>query len=445
MNRKLRGLIFTIPGIIIGAAGATSCNKIADAASSVSDAACGPCGTLASGDFSVSGDAHLDGFFQAVGNLQNATASIQGDFQANILALASVYGVDTSGGYSASMVDSVIAKIKSDVSTNLSGGLKVVYKSPSCQADVNVSVQAQAQCEAKAGCTGMVNPGNVSVKCNGQCSGGCSGKCSGDLSCTVTAPTVNCNGNCEGTCEFSAAASCDGTCNGKCSGTCSATDANGNCQGTCSGMCTGSCDLKAAGKCTGTCHGSCHVNQGDAQCMGSVQCNGSCDAQCSGGCQGDFDPPSAHVNCNASADCQAQAKAQAKASLTCQPPRLDIAYNFNAGVSASAQADFVARLDQVKVRAAAIVQGAARMSALVTGKVDGQVVFDPSPVDDITNSVKGFFSADAFANLKIPLGRLDCVVPAFKEAADDLASVATGTADTITAQAKFVTYITTGS
>ncbi|HEX4338922.1 MAG TPA: hypothetical protein VH062_23610 [Polyangiaceae bacterium] len=445
MNRKLRGLIFTVPGIIIGVAGATSCNKIADAAGDISAAACGPCGTIASGDFSVSGDAQLDGFFQAVGNLQNATASVQGDFQANIVALATAYGVDATAGFDASLTDKVIAAIKADVSANLDGGFKIAYKAPACQASVDVAVSAQAQCEAKAKCDVKVNPGQASVKCSGTCSGGCSGSCSGDLSCTVTTPTVDCEGTCEGSCELSAAASCDGTCHGKCSGTCSATDANGDCQGSCTGMCTGSCEFKAAAKCMGTCHGSCHVNQGSAQCTGSVQCSGKCDAQCSGGCQGDFEPPSASASCDASAKCQAQAKAQAKASLQCQPPRLDLDYGFKAGVKASAQADFVARLGVLKVRAGAIVQGAARMTALVTGKVDGNVVFSPSPVDDLTASIKGFASADAIAHLDIPAGRLGCVVPAFVEAGTDIGNIASTTADTISAQAKFVGYITTGS
>jgi hypothetical protein len=210
-------------------------------------------------------------------------------------------------------------------------------------------------------------------------------------------------------------------------------------------MCTGSCEFKAAAKCTGTCHGSCHVNQGSAQCKGDVQCSGKCDAQCSGGCQGDFDPPSASANCSASADCQAQAKAQAKASLTCQPPRLDIDYGFKAGVKASAQADFIARLGQLKVRSAAIVQGAARMSALVTGKVDGQVVFMPSPVEDLVASVKGFASVDAVAHLDIPAGRLGCVPKAFGAAVTALGDIGTSTKDTLVAQGKFVGYITTGS
>jgi hypothetical protein len=440
MNRKFRGLIFTIPGILIGAIGATSCNKLAEAAGEV----CGPCGSIASGDFSVSGDAQLDGFFQAVGNLQNATASIQGDFQANVLALATVYGVDAKAGFSAALVDSVIAKIKADVSANLQGGINVNYKPPACQASLDVAVEAQAKCEAKADCKVDVKPGQASVSCKGSCSGSCSGKCSGDLSCTVTAPTLNCSGKCEGTCELSAAASCDGTCHGKCSAGCSATDANGDCQGTCTGMCMGSCEFKGQADCKGTCHGSCHVNQGDAQCTGSVQCSGSCDADCSGSCQGDFEPPSASANCDASAKCTAQAKAQAKASLECTPPRLDVTYGFKAGLTASAQADFTARLAELKVRAGAIVQGSARLTALINGKVDGKVVFDPAPLDELKTSVQGFVSADAVAKLDIAPGRLLCVPKAFGEAVTAIGDVAGSVGDTITAQGKFVAAITGG-
>jgi modification target Cys-rich repeat protein len=444
MNRKLRGLFFTVPGIIIGVAGATSCDKLADAAGDLNKEICGECGTIANGDFSVSGDAQLDGFFQAVGNLQNATATVQGDFEGNILALANVYGVGQAS-FDASLTDKVIAAIKADVSANLQGGFNVVYKPPACQASVDVAVQAQAKCEVKGGCDAKVNPGHASVKCEGTCTGTCMGTCSGEASCTVTAPTVNCEGTCEGSCELSAAAMCDGTCHGKCNGTCSATDGNGQCQGSCTGgTCEGSCELKAAAKCTGTCHGSCHVDQGSAQCKGSVQCSGKCDADCSGSCEGSFEPPSASASCDASADCQAQAKAQAKASLECQPPRLDINYGFKAGVKADAQAEFTARLAQLKVRAGAIVQGAAKMTALVTGKVDGKVVFDPSPVAELTASLKGFANADAVAKFDIPKGRLLCVVPAFIEAGKALGDVATTTGNTVSAQAKFVTYITTG-
>jgi hypothetical protein len=445
MNRKLRGLFYTIPGVLLGAAGASSCSELASALPS-SEGICGPCGTVATGDFSISGDAKLDGFFAAVGSLQNATASIQGDFEANILALAAVYNVNASAGFSAALVDQVIAAVKADITANVQGSLTVNYKPPQCSADVNVSGQAQAQCEAKGGCDAQVTPGSVSVKCEGTCSGKCSGECTGSASCVVKAPTVNCEGTCEGTCELSAAATCEGTCHGTCNGTCSATDANGQCQGSCTGgTCAGSCELKAAAKCTGTCHGSCVVEQGSAQCTAEAECKGSCSADCSGGCTGKVTPPSASASCDASAKCNAQASAQGNASLKCSPPSLDLSYGFKAGVNAAAQASFVARLGEFKARGTAIVQGAARLTALVDGKIDGKVVINPSPLAELKASVQGFASLDAIGSFDIPPGRLDCVVPAFAKAVTGLGEVATGVAGTISAQAKVVTLVTTGA
>jgi hypothetical protein len=400
---------------------------------------------VAQGDVSISGDAKLDGFFTAVGSIQNATAAIQGDFEANVLALAAVYKVDASAGFSANLVDQVLAAVRADVTANVQGGLTVTYKPPQCSADLNVSVQAQAQCEAKAGCDAQVKPGSVSVTCKGQCSGGCKGTCSGSASCVVKAPTLNCEGTCEGTCEMSAAGACDGTCHGDCSAGCSATDANGKCQGTCTGQCTGSCELKAAAKCTGTCHGSCTVDSGSTQCAAGAECHGSCDGECSGGCEGTAEPPSASVNCDASADCKAQASAQANASFECSPPSLALTYGFKAGVAANAQAEFVARIGQFKAHGAAIVQGAARLSALVDGKIDGKVVIDPSPLAALKASVQGFASADAIGSFNIPPGRLPCVIPAFTDAVSGLGKVATTVAGTVSAQAKFVALVTTGA
>jgi hypothetical protein len=117
MKRKLHGLFYTIPGVLIGVVGASSCDKVTDAIGDVAGDICGPCGEIAKGDISISGDAKLDGFFTAVGSLQNATASINGDFQANIMALASVYGV-TATTFSASVVDDVITAIKADITAN---------------------------------------------------------------------------------------------------------------------------------------------------------------------------------------------------------------------------------------------------------------------------------------------------------------------------------------
>jgi len=121
---------------------------------------------------------------------------------------------------------------------------------------------------------------------------------------------------------------------------------------------------------------------------------------------------------------------------------LDLSYGFKAGVTANAQASFVARLGEFKARGAAIVQGAARLTALVDGKIDGKVVINPSPLAQIKGSLEGFASADAIGSFNIPPGRLPCVVPAFTAAVSGLGTVATGVAGTISAQAKFVGYIT---
>src|SRR5262245_57102034 len=170
MNRKLSGWNYlTVPALIAGGFASSGCDKAAEAAAE----ACGPCGTIATGDFSVSGDARLDGFFQAVGTLSNATATIKADFDSNIAALAGLYNIDVSAGVDAAAVDKVIAAIKGEVTANVTGGLSVQYKPPECKASISVAVQAEAQCEAKAGCDVQVQPGEVSVKCEGQCSGSC--------------------------------------------------------------------------------------------------------------------------------------------------------------------------------------------------------------------------------------------------------------------------------
>ena len=105
----------------------------------------------------ASGDAKIDGFFQAVGTLQDATASVTGDFQGNILALATVYGIDVKGGFTAKMVDAVIAAAKANISANVTGRATVNCKPPACQASVDVAARAQAQCEVNGGCAANVS------------------------------------------------------------------------------------------------------------------------------------------------------------------------------------------------------------------------------------------------------------------------------------------------
>lgn len=424
---------------------------------------CGPCGTIASGSLSISGSAKLDGFFNATGQLNAAVAQIRGQFEADIRALASVYAsIDESLVVTAdtkidgAFVGKLVAVIKADFSASLDGGIQIVYKAPECRANVNIAVDAQAKCEVQGGCKVEADPGSVKVECKGGCSGSCEGTCSGEASCAVRAPSIACEGKCEGSCTIEAGAMCDGTCRGECAGNCSVMDANGQCAGSCDAECKGTCELKAAAKCEGTCNGTCLVEPGSASCTAEAECRGSCEGTCSGSCSGEATPPSASADCDASADCKAQASAQASASLECTPPSLDIGYRFAANLKGSGslagksqaelQGAFVARLGELRVRGAAVLQGAARLSALITGEIDGKVVFDPAPLAQITASLNGVVQAGAEGELfaDVPKGRLLCVIPAMQEAVKALASVGTEAQATIEGQVMFASVFQAG-
>jgi hypothetical protein len=113
-------------------------------------------------------------------------------------------------------------------------------------------------------------------------------------------------------------------------------------------------------------------------------------------------------------------------------------------VNAEAQAQFIARLGELKVRGAAIIQGAAKYEALITGTVDGEVVFAPSPLAQLETSVRGFARASAIADFEIAPGKLPCVVPAFEQAITIVGELGDNTATTLEAQADFVAAFTGG-
>jgi hypothetical protein len=397
---------------------------------------CGPCGDIATGQLSISGSAQLDGFFTAVGDLQGASATLRGNFEGEIRALAAIYG-RADAEINAELVSALVADIRADINASVSGSFRLQYQPPRCSANLDVAVEAQAQCEVQADCQVEASPGNVSVQCTGECTGSCSGSCEGgSVSCTPPGGSLNCDVGCEGECAFETAAACDGTCNGACDGECTLVDANGQCQGECTGNCDGSCEFRAMAQCEGTCHGECHASVTPPECEAQpVTCSGQCMGECSGGCAGDFTPPSASAECDASADCEAQASARAEANLECTPPSLDFGFELNAGLDANARAQFLARLDAVRVHLAGALQAAAQAQALVTGEINGEAVFTPSPVARLQGSMEGFVSGgvDGFVELDIPPGRLPCVIPAFTSAISALGDV--GTDLSFTAQA----------
>jgi modification target Cys-rich repeat protein len=449
MRKKAIGVLSMIAPAVLGAVTAGGCDKVADAADTLGGAfeeVCGPCGLVSQGDIGISGNAKVDGFFSAVSSLNDSFVQINGSFEARIDNLIAAFGVEVAANASLSAkVDALKAEINAQITANASGGVAINYVPARCEANVNVAVDAQAKCEVKGGCQAMVDPGEVSVTCEGTCSGSCEGTCTGGFECDVSAG-AECSGECSGSCELDAAAACNGTCRGTCSGTCSAQDSMGNCAGQCDGMCEGTCELSAAAECQGTCHGSCKV-EAQADCEGEApKCSGSCMGECKGSCTGKATPPSVAANCDASADCKAQASAQASAKLVCTPPTLDIGYQFNADLDASAQASFSAKMAALKLEGVAIVQGFANLTALIDGKVDGVVVINPPPLVQIRTSVQGLISAGANGDLvaDMPAGRITCALAGFSDAVSILGTVGTTAATSISTQGSFVTSLTTG-
>jgi modification target Cys-rich repeat protein len=383
---------------------------------------CLPCGSISAGQVTASGNAQLDGFFIAVADLQGASSTLRANFEGELQALGAIYG-RAGATVDGDFVAGLIADIRADINGSVSGSFRLQYQPPRCSANVNVAIDAQAQCEASAQCDVSATPPSAAVECSGSCSGSCSGGCSGSISCTPPGGSVGCDVGCEGECALEAGGACEGTCRGQCDMGCSAevTNAQGDveCQGTCEGTCTGSCELTAMATCEGTCHGTCHAMVTPPECEAQpITCNAECMGMCEGGCAGDFTPPSASADCEASADCQAQASARAEANIECTPPSLEFGFELDASLDANARAQFLARLDLVRVHLAGALQAAAQARALIEGEIDGEVVFDPSPVARLTGSLEGFVSGgvDGFAELDIPPGRIACVIPAFSEA-----------------------------
>src|SRR5689334_14341549 len=97
MKKYLYGLGALVAPSLIGAMVVVGCGE--DGADGIpgGEDLCGDCGTIATGDVGISGDARLDGFFKALSNMQNATVTIQTDFEGNIRALAALYDIELTG------------------------------------------------------------------------------------------------------------------------------------------------------------------------------------------------------------------------------------------------------------------------------------------------------------------------------------------------------------
>ena len=304
-------------------------------------------------------DASVDAFNKAAGELETAAVALENKWLSVCMELDTELKLDTSGVNSADPIDKQVnvacgllnARIASALAKGVTVTLDVAY---SCDADLSIQGNCEANCYAAASCdvAAKCEPGKLVVDCNGTC----------DAECDITAPSVTCSGVCQGTCEADITATCtgqcagscdaptwegtcdagctasfSGTCGGVCNGTCDGTATTGGSDGNCAGKCEGSCAAKASGTCKaqctgnysgGTCSGKCTgkcSTTGGASCSGT--CHGTCQvtggAKCTGECHGhcsaEVAPPrcTGHLDCTVDANCQASCQAQASAKVTC--------------------------------------------------------------------------------------------------------------------------------
>lgn len=299
------------------------------------------------GKFNVSGIAEVDAFFSAtldVSGAMNATAS---GIEAELTALYALVGAEVGGDFKAAL--------DAKLSGYITGELRVKAEPARCEASLDITAKAAAECDVEA------TPGSVEVKCEGSCDIDASAQAdcaaSGGLTCKGTAPNLACEGSCQGGCQLDIAASCEGTCKGQCDGS--------NFEGRCMGMCQGECDLGAGGSCEGSCTGSCEYTppSGSCEADAQVRCSASAEAnvECKGGCDGKATPPMVK------AECKATVEAKAEASVQCYPPSLTLDYELAAGVmgDVQAEAEFKAFISNFKLRYAALLASIKRADGLI--------------------------------------------------------------------------------
>ncbi|MCA9704415.1 MAG: hypothetical protein KDK70_01045 [Myxococcales bacterium] len=376
------------------------------------------------GQASISGVASIDAFFGAALDLDATMRGVSGELRAELDAIGASVGL--SPGASGAELS---AAIDAHLGLYVDGGLTIDYQPPRCQASVEATLSAAAECDVEA------DPGQLTVSCSGSCAAeaGVEVDCGAEatLMCEGTAPNLECSGTCSGSCvaDLTAAASCDGTCRGTCEAGGSTMDGF---EGRCNGMCTGECavDVSAGASCSGRCEGSCEYTAPEGGCEASAtahcEANAGASIECDAGCEGTAEPP------QVSAECEASVDAKASASLECTPPTLAFGFQFNGAAQGDlqAQAEFRAWLEgfrghfgailALRARGEVVAEAAGNLAAAASGAVQGAV-------DDLSAS----------GDLKASVGAA-CALGQLPAAADALASSSGALAGNLTASAEVV-------
>ncbi|EDM75206.1 hypothetical protein PPSIR1_41054 [Plesiocystis pacifica SIR-1] len=412
----ISGLAITAPGCDVAEDLAKQCGLVC------------PDNGIAEGNASISGVVSIDAFFGAVIAVRDAAATVSGNVRGELEGIAASLEIE---GYQELSFDELALAVQGGLQAkfeaNLEGGLTISFEPPRCQANVDIAVQAAAECDVD------VDPGMIEVQCMGSCevSAEVAAQCEaeGTLECTGKAPDFSCSGTCSGSCQLDVAAGCSGTCSGTCSGECSAcvggeceTDGMGNitnCAGSCSANCEGTCELEAGGECGGRCEGECTYMPAEGGCEAgaTAKCDVSAmaDVECQGGCEGDVQPP------EVSAECQASVEAKAEASVECTPPSLSVEFQFAAGLDADAQAEFKIWLEGFKTRFAAMAAASAKLdgvSVALEGLLSASVDLIPNVIADL--EAEGGLDLSATIGLSCALTEAEFVGEALAGATTDV-------------------------
>ncbi|MBL4683364.1 MAG: hypothetical protein JKY37_02150 [Nannocystaceae bacterium] len=432
MKRQHRNYLgLTTLGLTLGLGGATLQGCEADGLAGDLAEQCGldvncTAGGFAEGKSSISGIASIDAFFGAAIDLNAAMVGLSGALRADLDAIGASVGLE-SGSTGAELKGAM----QGHLAGYIDGGLTIDYQPPRCQASVEASVSAAAECDVD------VDPGEVSAKCSGSCEAeaGVAASCSGDaeLKCSGTAPGFDCStGVCSGSCvaEFTAGDECKGTCRGTCDGEGGPNGFEGRCDGDCEGVCA--VDMSAGGECEFSCQGSCEYTAPDGGCEATA--SASCEAkagaaiECDARCEGTVEPPSV------SAECEATVDAKASASVTCTPPTLAFKFEWSAEVAGdlNAQAEFRAWLEGFRGHFAGLL--AARVEAELIG--DAAVALVASAEGALRGTIEDLSTSGdlkATVGAKCALGELPLAASALADASGSLSANLSATVEVVSA------------
>ena len=406
------------------------------------DCECGPCASVANGEWRVTTVPWLDLTFKSFLTLDDRVRSIKKNHRASLERLADAFGVNVVEDMLISDLTAQLkAAIENQITAGVDGDLLVSYRGALCYASTAKAAEIQYHCEERSGCDMTVDLetcgfDDASVSCEGMCVGGCSGGCEG--SCGVQVSGSGCAGECYGTCLLSTADTCDGTCIGECAGQCSLVDPGGNCHGSCGGDCTGLCDIPLGGSCAGSCEGWCVVDIPLIECEG--ECMGACAGECTGGCYGFFETPSCCTeDCEATADCARASVMLARVSPECREAQLSISYDLNGSADYQTWQQTTARLHVFEREIAIIATGFHELESLISPSYAAEFGVD-TPIQDLNENIMTLITMN-FDEAEIPDCMVTCLIPALEGTANILMNTMTDSASTLQSQLEMMMLI----